>query len=77
MPRYRDYKSIHPEALMAALAECDCTSFYYDWFNQEEGLKCLYTYNLTSVINHLATLKVLRPVKGHDPWLILGTFRAD
>ena len=47
---YRDYKSIHPEALMAALAECDWSSFHQEWFNQEEGLECLYT-NLTSVID--------------------------
>ena len=31
-------------------------------------MECLYT-NLTSVINRLALLKVMRPIKGHDPWL--------
>ena len=48
---------------MAALAEGDYASF-----NQEEALECLST-NLTSVMDRLAPLKVIRPVKGHDAWL--------
>ena len=44
---YRDYKSIHPETLMAAIAECDWASFHQERFNQEEVLECLYT-NSTS-----------------------------
>ena len=65
---YRDHKSIHSEALMAALAECDWASFYQERFNREEALECLST-NLTSFIDHLAPLKVVRPVKGYDPLL--------
>ena len=65
---YRDYKSIHPGALMATLAECDWISFHQDRFTQKEGLECLNT-TLTSVIDRLAPLKVVMPVKGHDPWL--------
>ena len=65
---YRDYRSIHPEALMASLAECDWTCFHQERFNQVEGLECLNT-NLTTVIDRLAPLKVVRPMKGHDPWL--------
>ena len=53
---------------MAALAESDWTSFDQDRFNLEKGLECLNT-NLTSAIDHLAPLKIVRPVKGHDPWL--------
>ena len=68
---YCNYKSIHPEALMAAFAECDWTRFHQDSSNQEERLECLYT-NLTSVIDRLAPLKVVKPVKGHDPWLDCG-----
>ena len=53
---------------MAALAESDWTSFDQDRFDLEKGLECLNT-NLTSAIDHLAPLKIVRPVKGHDPWL--------
>ena len=53
---------------MAALAEYDWTTFHQDRFKQEEGLESLYT-NLTQVIDHLAPLKVVRPVKGYGPWL--------
>ena len=63
---YRDYKGVHPEALMTALSECDWTSFHQERFNQQEGLKCLST-NLSSAIDRLAQLKVVGPIKGHDP----------
>ena len=56
---------------MAALAECDWDSFHQERFNQEEGLECLYT-NLTSVIDRLAPMKIVKPIKGHDPWLDSG-----
>ena len=65
---YGDYKGVRPEALMTALSECDWTNFHQERFNQQEGLECLST-NLSSVINRLAPLKVVRPIKGHDPWL--------
>ena len=70
--RYHDYKSIHPEDLTAALEECDWTSFHQDSFNQDEGLECLYS-NLTSVNNRLVPFKVVKPAKGHDPWLDGGS----
>ena len=53
---------------MTALSECDWTSFHQERFNQQEGLECLST-NLSSVIDRLAPLKVVRPIKGHYPWL--------
>ena len=31
-------------------------------------MECIYT-NLTSVIDRLAPIKIVKPIKGHDPWL--------
>ena len=53
---------------MTALSECDWSSFHQEMFNQQEGLECLSTI-LSSVIDRLAPLKVVRSIKGHDPWL--------
>ena len=53
---------------MAALAACDWAKFHQERFNQEEGLECLYN-NLTSVIDRVAPIKIVKPIKGHDPWL--------
>ena len=65
---YRNYKGVRHEALMTFLSECHWTSFHQQRFNQQEELECLST-NLSSVIDRLAPLKVVRPIKGHDPWL--------
>ena len=40
-------------------------------FNQGEGLECLYT-NLTLVIDRLVPIKIVKPMKGHEPWLDAG-----
>ena len=55
---YRDYRGIQPEALMGALAECDWSVFQDGAFDLHTALACLNT-NITTVIDSLATLKVV------------------
>ena len=50
---------------MGALAECDWSDFYGDTFDLHTTLDCLNT-NLTTVIDFLAPLKVVRPTKEFD-----------
>ena len=51
---------------MGALAECDWSDFHGDTFELHTALDCLNT-NLTTVIDSLAPLKVVRPKKMFDP----------
>ena len=53
---------------MGALAECNWSVFQGDAFDLHTALECLNT-NLTTVIDSLAPLKVVRPTKGFDPWM--------
>ena len=62
---YPDYRGIHPEATMGALVECDCSDLHCDTFELHTALDCLNT-NLTTVIDSLAPLKVVRTSKGFD-----------
>ena len=65
---YRDYKGIRPEILMSALTECNWSHFCRDEFELHAALECLNT-NLNTVPDRLAPLKIVRPRKGHDPWM--------
>ena len=62
-------RGIQPEALMGALAECNRSVFQGDAFDLHTALECLNNTNLTTVIDSLAPLKVVRPTKGFDPWM--------
>ena len=66
---YRIY--IHREALMNALAGSHWSDFYSDTFELYIALVFLNT-NLTTVIDSLAPLKVVRPTKGFEPWMDAG-----
>ena len=68
---YRDYKGIQPEALMGTLEECDWSVFQDAAFDLHTALECLNT-NLTTVIDSLAPLKVVRTTKGFNPWINAG-----
>ena len=56
---------------MSALAECDWSDFHGDTFELHTALDCLST-KLTTVIDSLAPLKVVRPTKRFDPWVKSG-----
>ena len=65
---YRDYNSIRPETLITALAECNWSHFHSGDFELSAALECLNT-NLSKVLDDLAPLKTIRPIKGYDPWM--------
>ena len=65
---YHDYKNISPEVLMTALADCDWSHFHRSEIELDIALKCLST-NLTTVLDNLAPLKTVKPVKGFESWM--------
>ena len=56
---------------MDALAEYDWSDLHGDTFELHTALDCLNT-NLTTVIDSLVPLKVVRPTKEFDPWMDAG-----
>ena len=65
---YRDYKRVHPDALASTLSSYDWTYFDSDDFDLHTGLNILNTH-LTSAIETLAPLKVVKGTKDRPPWM--------
>ena len=66
--RYRDYKSVSPEALMTTLPDCDWSHFQSSEIELHIALEC-FNMNLTTVLDKLAPLKTVKPAKGYEPWV--------